>query len=107
MPARPAWNGRCPRRWTTCGKTFIARSVQAMLERFWAESKDPESRFCDEEPEAPCVRIPAEDVAVFRARIDEMKAICADEARPDWFDADDIAREIAEAPDLLLVAQGA
>ena len=90
-----------------CGKPFIARSVQAMLERFWAESKEPESRFCDEPAEPPCVRIPAEDAAVFRARIDEMKAIYADEGRSDWFDADDIAREIAESLDLLLAAQGA
>ena len=49
-----------------------------MLERFWAESKDPESRFCDESAEPPCVRIPAEDAAVFRVRIDEMKAVYAD-----------------------------
>lgn len=78
-----------------------------MLERFWAESQDPESRFYDEEPEPPCARIPAEDAAVFRSRIDEMKAIYADEGRSDWFDADDMAREIAEALDLLLAAQGA
>ena len=53
------------------------------------------------------MRIPAEDAAVFRARIDEMKGIYADEGRSDWFDADDIAHEIAEALDLLLAAQGA
>ena len=77
-----------------------------MLERFWAESKDPESRFCDEPAEPPCVRIPAEDAAVFCARIDEMKAIYADEARADWYDADDMAREIAESLGELLEAQG-
>ena len=36
-----------------------------------------------------------------------MNAMFADEDRADWFDADDIAREIAEALDLLLAAQGA
>ena len=30
----------------------------------------------------------------------------ADEERADWFDADDIAREVAEALDLLLSGQG-
>ena len=92
----------------TCGKPFVSRSVQAMLERFWAESKDPEARFFDEEPVARARQavIPAADAAVLRERIDDMKAIFADEDRSDWFDADDVARDIAESLDLLLAAQG-
>ena len=52
------------------------------------------------------VSILPEDAALFRSRIDEMNAMFADEERADWFDADDIAREVAEALDLLLSAQG-
>ena len=57
-------------------------------------------------PAAKAVSIPPEDAALFRSRIDEMNAMFADENRADWFDADDIARELAEALDLLLSAQG-
>lgn len=57
-------------------------------------------------PAAEAASIPPEDAALFRSRIDEMNAMFADEDRADWFDADDIAREIAEALDLLLSAQG-
>ena len=46
-------------------------------------------------PAAKGVSIPPEDAALFRSRIDEMNAMFADEDRADWFDADDIAREIA------------
>ena len=90
----------------TCNEPFIARSVQAMLEHFWEESKNPSTRFCDEEPLPPAARIPADEAKLLRARIDEMKAIYADEARADWYDADDMAREIAESLGGLLEAQG-
>lgn len=90
----------------TSGKAHVAASVQAMLERFWAESKHPESRFVEEDAQPGGAVIPAADAAAFRARIDDMKAIFADEHRSDWFDADDAAREIAEALDLLLAGQG-
>ena len=42
------------------------------------------------------VVIPANKVEWFRSRIAEMSRIYADETRSDWFDADDIAREVAE-----------
>ncbi|MBQ9042148.1 MAG: hypothetical protein IJ111_04965 [Eggerthellaceae bacterium] len=45
----------------------------------------------------PCdVTIPAGQALWFRRRIDEMSSVFADEERSDWFDADDMAREIAE-----------
>lgn len=47
-------------------------------------------------PDPRGVTIPAGQAMWFRRRIDEMRAIYADEGRPDWFDADDMAREIAE-----------
>ena len=51
--------------------------------------------------------IPPADARALRSQIDDMKAIYADSSRKDWFDGDDIAREIAESLDLLLAAQGA
>lgn len=90
----------------TRGEPFIAASIQGMLERLWAECKNPESRFVEEGAVPVQAVIPAADAAAFRSQIDPMKAIFADERRSDWFDADDIAREIAEALDLLLAGQG-
>ena len=46
-------------------------------------------------PAAKTISIPPGDAALFRSQIDEMNAMFADEDRADWFDADDIAREIA------------
>ena len=90
----------------TCGKPFVSRSVQAMLERFWERATRPESRFSDEAPHDPPAYIPAGDARELRGRIDEMNAIYGDDARKDWYDADDIARGIAESLDQLLRRQG-
>ena len=45
---------------------------------------------------AAMVIIPAGKLEWFRAQIDEMRGIYAEGDRSDWFDADDIAREVAE-----------
>ena len=89
-----------------CNEPFIARTVQAMLERFWHEAKNPSTRFCDEEPQPPAARIPTDEAASLRVWLDEMKTIYADEGHTDWYDADGMAREIAESLDELLEAQG-
>lgn len=42
------------------------------------------------------ITIPADKLEWFRAQIDEMRGIYVDGDRSDWFDADDIAREVAD-----------
>ena len=98
----------------TCGQAHVSKSVQDRLERFWRECKEPESRFAEKDtpgaaagtPQPGCAVITPSVVELFRRRIDKMKAIYADEGCTDWYEGDDIARDVAEALDEVLASQG-
>ena len=53
------------------------------------------------------VELTDEQVAWFRKSIDLMNEIYSDESRVDWWDADDVARNIADELDSVLRKAGA